>query len=100
MAYKLDIFKDSRGDFRWRRIENNGKVVETSRDSFKSKRECNASINTIGWNASQSISRVEGMVLTKSMAGQFMMFDKADVTPNARRAALSNSYGKPKGATK
>ena len=96
MAYKLDIYKDGRGNFRWRRISKNGIVVEASSDSFKSRKACTDSINTVGWKVSESISRVEKMELPKAMAGQFVGFDEARASPLARRAALMKSYGKPR----
>lgn len=43
--YKLDIYKDKRGEFRWRRTAINGEIVGASSESYKAKKDCEANAN-------------------------------------------------------
>jgi uncharacterized protein len=43
--YKLDIYKDKRGEFRWRRTASNGEIVGASSESYKAKKDCEANAN-------------------------------------------------------
>ena len=40
--YTLDIYKDKRGEFRWRRTASNGEIVGASSESYKAKKDCEA----------------------------------------------------------
>jgi len=42
------IYKDKRGEFRWRRTATNGEIVGASSESYKARKDCdaNASRNT------------------------------------------------------
>jgi uncharacterized protein len=44
-AYSLDIYKDKRGEFRWRRTASNGEIVGASSESYKAKKDCEANAN-------------------------------------------------------
>lgn len=46
--YTLDIYKDRRGEFRWRRLAANGKIVGASSEGYRTRKDCeaNASRNT------------------------------------------------------
>jgi uncharacterized protein YegP (UPF0339 family) len=44
-GYKLDIYKDKRGEFRWRRTASNGEVVGASSESYKARKDCEANAN-------------------------------------------------------
>lgn len=48
--YKLEIYKDKRGEFRWRRTASNGEIVGASSESYKAKKDCEANANrdTVG----------------------------------------------------
>lgn len=43
--YKLEIYKDKRGEFRWRRTASNGEVVGASSESYKARKDCEANAN-------------------------------------------------------
>lgn len=38
--YTLDIYKDKRGEFRWRRTAANGKIVGAASEGYKAKKDC------------------------------------------------------------
>jgi uncharacterized protein YegP (UPF0339 family) len=42
---KLEIYKDKRGEFRWRRTSSNGEITGASSESYKAKRDCEANAN-------------------------------------------------------
>lgn len=41
---KLEIYKDKRGKFRWRRVAPDGKVVGTATEGYASKADCEANM--------------------------------------------------------
>ena len=43
--YSLDIYKDKRGEFRWRRTASNGEIVGASSEGYKAKKDCEANAN-------------------------------------------------------
>ena len=43
--YTLEIYKDKRGEFRWRRSAGNGEIVGASSESYKAKKDCEAYAN-------------------------------------------------------
>jgi len=43
--YTLEIYKDKRGEFRWRRTAPNGEIVGASSESYKAKKDCEANAN-------------------------------------------------------
>jgi hypothetical protein len=51
----------------------------------------------IGLAASASISRVEGLIMSKDMVRTFESFEKSGKSHEARRAALKSKYGKMSG---
>jgi hypothetical protein len=48
----------------------------------------------VGRKASIKISKVEGLIVTRDMRDTFRSFDEKGLSPEARRAALANKYGK------
>lgn len=40
MADKWEFYKDSKGDWRWKRIAPNGKIVGASTEGYKNKASC------------------------------------------------------------
>jgi uncharacterized protein len=40
--YTLEIYKDKRGEFRWRRTASNGEIVGASSESYKARKDCEA----------------------------------------------------------
>lgn len=51
----------------------------------------------LGLAASASISRVEGLIMSKDMVRTFEGFEKSGTSHEARRAALKSKYGKMSG---
>ena len=48
----------------------------------------------VGRSASTNISKVEGLIVTRDMEATFRSFDEKGLSPEARRTALANKYGK------
>lgn len=42
---KFEVYKDKRGEFRWRRKSPNGQIVGASSESYKKKADCEANMN-------------------------------------------------------
>lgn len=42
---KFEVYKDKRGEFRWRRKASNGAIVGASSEGYKSKKDCEANMN-------------------------------------------------------
>ena len=42
---KLEVYKDKRGEYRWRRTASNGKIVGAASEGYKSKKDCEANMN-------------------------------------------------------
>lgn len=53
MAAKFEIYKDKRGDFRFRLIAKNGQVIATS-EAYKSEASCKKGIESVKKNAPNS----------------------------------------------
>ena len=51
MASKFEIYKDSKGEFRWRMVAANGQTVATGGEGYKSKESCKAGIESVKKNA-------------------------------------------------
>ena len=37
---KFQVYKDKRGEFRWRFISTNGRIIAISSESYKAKNDC------------------------------------------------------------
>ena len=51
MAAKFQLYKDQKGDFRWRLMASNGQTVATSGEGYKSKKSAIAGIESVKKNA-------------------------------------------------
>lgn len=51
-SLKFEIYKDTRGGFRWRLKAGNGRVIGTSGEGYKAKADCRSAIETIKRGAS------------------------------------------------
>lgn len=40
MADKTEIYKDAKGEWRWRKVSTNGKIVGASTEGYKNKKDC------------------------------------------------------------
>lgn len=51
MAAKFEIYKDSKGEFRWRLIAPNGQTIATGGEGYKSKESVKNGIESVKKNA-------------------------------------------------
>ena len=51
MAAKFELYKDTRGDFRWRLVASNGQTIATGGEGYKSKDSAKAGIESVKKNA-------------------------------------------------
>lgn len=49
---KFEVYKDTRGGFRWRLKAGNGKTIAVSGEAYKAKADCRNGIELIKWGAS------------------------------------------------
>lgn len=42
---KFEVYKDKRGEFRWRRIASNGKIVGAASEGYTKKADCEKNMN-------------------------------------------------------
>jgi uncharacterized protein YegP (UPF0339 family) len=47
MATGFDMYKDQKGEFRWRLVAENGKVVADSGEGYQSKEHCKDGIGSV-----------------------------------------------------
>jgi uncharacterized protein len=51
MAAKFQIYKDSKGEFRWRLVASNGQAIASGGEGYKSKDSAKAGIESVKKNA-------------------------------------------------
>jgi len=51
MAAKFELYKDTRGEFRWRLVASNGQTIATGGEGYKSKESAKAGIDSVKKNA-------------------------------------------------
>ena len=51
MAGKFELYKDAKGEFRWRLVASNGQTVATGGEGYKSKESAKAGIESVKKNA-------------------------------------------------
>jgi uncharacterized protein YegP (UPF0339 family) len=51
MAAKFELYKDARGEFRWRLVASNGQTIATSGEGYKAKDSAKAGIDSVKKNA-------------------------------------------------
>ncbi|NNU79531.1 DUF1508 domain-containing protein [Halovulum dunhuangense] len=42
---KFEVYQDKKGEYRWRRLATNGKIVGSSSEGYKKKSDCEANMN-------------------------------------------------------
>ena len=42
---KFEVYKDKRGEYRWRRKASNGRIVGASSEGYNKKKDCEANMN-------------------------------------------------------
>ncbi len=51
MAGKFEVYKDAKGEFRWRLVASNGQIIATAGESYKAKASALAGIESVKKNA-------------------------------------------------
>jgi len=51
MAAKFELYKDAKGEFRWRLVTPNGQTIATSGEGYKAKDGAKAGIESVKKNA-------------------------------------------------
>ena len=54
MASKFELYKDAKGEWRWRLIATNGQTIATGGEGYKSKDSAKAGIESVKKNAPTS----------------------------------------------
>ncbi|MDR2439949.1 MAG: DUF1508 domain-containing protein [Planctomycetaceae bacterium] len=49
MDDKWEFYQDKAGEWRWRRIASNGKIVGASTEGYKNKSDCEKNARRNGW---------------------------------------------------
>jgi uncharacterized protein YegP (UPF0339 family) len=57
MAVKFELYKDTRGEFRWRLVASNGQTIATGGEGYKSKESAKDGIESVKKNA--PIAKIE-----------------------------------------
>jgi hypothetical protein len=51
MAGKFELYKDAKGEFRWRLVASNGQTIASSGEGYKTKDSAKAGIESVKRNA-------------------------------------------------
>ena len=51
MAAKFELYKDAKGEFRWRLVASNGQAIANGGEGYKSKENAKAGIESVKKNA-------------------------------------------------
>ena len=51
MAAKFELYKDTKGEFRWRLVASNGQTIATSGEGYKEKKSAKDGIESVKKNA-------------------------------------------------
>ena len=51
MAAKFELYKDAKGEFRWRLVASNGQAIASSGEGYKSMESAKAGIESVKKNA-------------------------------------------------
>jgi len=51
MAAEFELYKDTKGEFRWRLVASNGQTIATGGEGYKSKESAKAGIESVKKNA-------------------------------------------------
>jgi uncharacterized protein YegP (UPF0339 family) len=98
--YKTDIYKDKKGEFRWRRLASDGKIDAESSRGFSTKTSClknEGNAFVVGKEAAVKINKVEGLTMSGKMKKMFEEFRDKGENPSSRRSAIKQTYGSAKG---
>jgi uncharacterized protein YegP (UPF0339 family) len=98
--YTTEIYKDKKGEFRWRRKDQGGSTIGASAKGFKTRGACQTNEKSaviVGWKASQKVSAVEGYRFGKELTGTFALLSKGERLHEERRSLLKKEYGRKQG---
>jgi uncharacterized protein len=51
MAAKFELYKDTKGEFRWRLVASNGQMIANGGEGYKAKADAKAGIESVKKNA-------------------------------------------------
>jgi uncharacterized protein YegP (UPF0339 family) len=51
MAAKFELYKDAKGEYRWRLVASNGQLIANGGEGYKSKESAKAGIESVKKNA-------------------------------------------------
>ena len=51
MAAKFELYKDVKGEFRWKLVASNGQTIATGGEGYKAKADAKAGIESVKKNA-------------------------------------------------
>ncbi len=51
MVAKFELYKDKKGEFRWRLVASNGQAIASSGEGYKTKESAKAGIESVKKNA-------------------------------------------------
>jgi len=51
MTAKFELYRDTKGEFRWRLVASNGETIATGGEGYKSKESAKAGIESVKKNA-------------------------------------------------
>jgi uncharacterized protein len=54
MSAKFELYKDAKGEFRWRLIASNGQMIANGGEGYKSKESAKNGIESVKKNASDA----------------------------------------------
>jgi len=54
MPAKFELYKDARGEFRWRLVASNGQMIANSGEGYKSKDSAKSGIESVKKNAASA----------------------------------------------
>ena len=54
MAAKFELYKDTKGEFRWRLVASNGQTIATGGEGYKSKESAKEGIESVKKNAAEA----------------------------------------------
>jgi hypothetical protein len=55
MAYRFELYKDAKGEFRWRLVATNGQTIATAGEGYKTKVSAQAGIDSVKKNAATAV---------------------------------------------
>lgn len=55
MAYKFELYKDAKAEFRWRLVAPNGQTIATGGEGYKAKASALSGIESVKKNAATAV---------------------------------------------